>query len=221
MGNSTSAEKLYYSAREYNKKGDLQKAEEYYIKAANLGYINAYNELAILLHSRGRNIEVVKYLRTAVSIQCYPVPAEWARCCYNLGYILEVVYKKLKEATIWYQKAALHFNLKAENRLKEIREVETTINFAIDQSKQLVADKIWEDIRDEPKSDIIKNPQIEQTIDILDGLCVICICNPATHAAVPCGHYNYCLNCINIDSKNMLKCAICRGPVNNYCKIYK
>jgi Zinc finger, C3HC4 type (RING finger) len=69
-----------------------------------------------------------------------------------------------------------------------------------------------------PKKNILKEE--DNNLGDEESLCVICICNPVTHAAIPCGHYSYCLHCINLNPEKEF-CAICRGPVNTYCKIYK
>lgn len=47
-------------------------------------------------------------------------------------------------------------------------------------------------------------------------LCSICLMKKADHAALPCGHLNYCDEC----SYNLKKCAICRKDVEKMQKIF-
>lgn len=47
-------------------------------------------------------------------------------------------------------------------------------------------------------------------------LCSICLTKNADHAALPCGHLNYCDEC----SYNLKKCAICREDVEKMQKIF-
>lgn len=223
MGNSKSVEKrnsnhteLFKIGREYQKKGDIKNAEKYYGEAASAGSINAANNLSILLCDQGRYKEGIEILKIAIESQTYPYSNVWGIYCFNLGCLLEITDNRT-EAIHFYRQASFVNYDKAVNRLKDM-EVETQISFhQNEEPRQAVVDKIWKDIYE----DIAVNPKKDDNnLGDEENLCVICIFNTVTHAAIPCGHYNYCLKCIDLKEESKI-CAICRAPVNSYCKIYK
>eukprot|EP00440_Ansanella_granifera_P058708 gb/GFBE01063632.1/.p1 GENE.gb/GFBE01063632.1/~~gb/GFBE01063632.1/.p1 ORF type:complete len:164 (+),score=25.50 gb/GFBE01063632.1/:1-492(+) len=64
--------------------------------------------------------------------------------------------------------------------------------------------------------------------------CRVCMENPATYAAVPCGHKSFCEDCLLVAQKDRrsvrrrgtrhlvpLACIICRNPVKEYMRIWE
>ena len=49
--------------------------------------------------------------------------------------------------------------------------------------------------------------------------CCICFTEKADAAITPCGHANYCMNCISKYPKEK-GCPSCRGPIQSILKIY-
>ncbi|CAD7950428.1 unnamed protein product [Amoebophrya sp. A120] len=49
------------------------------------------------------------------------------------------------------------------------------------------------------------------------GPCVICLSQPQSHAAMPCGHLCLCSRCYPV----LKSCPICRRPVENFARIYR
>ena len=48
--------------------------------------------------------------------------------------------------------------------------------------------------------------------------CTICLSNPCTQAAEPCGHVLYCDNCYNAAS--LLACPICRQRIKGFLRLF-
>lgn len=48
--------------------------------------------------------------------------------------------------------------------------------------------------------------------------CTICLSNPCTRAAEPCGHVLYCDNCYNAAS--LLACPICRQHIKGFLRLF-
>lgn len=47
--------------------------------------------------------------------------------------------------------------------------------------------------------------------------CVICLDNPRSYIAIPCGHLAYCSNCVNTMDK---VCVLCRRNIDVFTKVY-
>jgi hypothetical protein len=52
------------------------------------------------------------------------------------------------------------------------------------------------------------------------GDCVVCLCEPATHAMIPCGHRCVCEDCSEGLLRSRGACPICRACVDQIVKIY-
>lgn len=74
-----------------------------------------------------------------------------------------------------------------------------------------------------------KNSEINKTYDshdVIDNdaiphelLCVVCLDNKRTYAAVPCGHLITCKPCTDL-IKNTSDCLICKQPVSTMTRLY-
>ena len=62
----------------------------------------------------------------------------------------------------------------------------------------------------------LKINEKKQEMEKNDRNCVICMVEKADHAALPCGHVNYCSKC----SLGLEKCAICRKEIAWVQKVY-
>ena len=47
--------------------------------------------------------------------------------------------------------------------------------------------------------------------DVDDDDCVVCLTNPKKYILVPCGHYQYCEDCVAL----LQKCPLCRSHITN------
>lgn len=57
---------------------------------------------------------------------------------------------------------------------------------------------------------------LEMPLESETKVCIICIEREITYIAVPCGHFNYCRECI----EKLHKCAVCNGPIKQKVKVY-
>ena len=54
-----------------------------------------------------------------------------------------------------------------------------------------------------------------------ENQCIICWENKIQCAALPCGHYKYCISCSEkIRETNNPKCSVCRKAITQFVKIY-
>lgn len=47
--------------------------------------------------------------------------------------------------------------------------------------------------------------------------CTICLDKPREYIAIPCGHFDFCLDCIQL----IQNCSSCRAPIENRVKVFK
>jgi hypothetical protein len=66
-----------------------------------------------------------------------------------------------------------------------------------------------------PKHSHTQTPKKENLEEA--GTCVICMDAKISRIAIPCGHFSYCENCVDNIEKT---CAICRGRVTTFVKVY-
>ena len=65
--------------------------------------------------------------------------------------------------------------------------------------------------------EVIKKPIVPIPVkQSEEPICVICMDEPRTHAAIPCGHRHYCGTCI----KKLTICAMCQQPIQYKCQIF-
>lgn len=53
------------------------------------------------------------------------------------------------------------------------------------------------------------------------NVCIICYRNEIDSAVYPCGHYQFCLYCLDKHFKTNHQCPSCRCKTNQYMKLFK
>ena len=98
------AEKLYYQGFQYDNKNQYDKALEYYIKAAEMNYIQAQYRIGYCYKETGNIKEAIKwYTKAAMN--------GYGSALFSLGSLNEYgngVYKNRITALNWYKKAVKH-----------------------------------------------------------------------------------------------------------------
>ncbi|XWV25427.1 putative E3 ubiquitin-protein ligase XBAT35-like [Tupanvirus deep ocean] len=126
----------------------------------------------------------------------------------------ELVEERLKEIN---RKKQLELDAKAEAE-RELKEKYLAQYKKIEQSKlelerkQIELDKKWLDI-------IAK---VQERLKENSSECSLCVEEPADTACVPCGHKNFCRECIEnyLKSYRSNGCPVCRQKIDSLIKIY-